>query len=380
MFIPRHSTSVYVSRISITACSIHTILQLGLFIPRHYTAIPRHYTAASYVFVPRHSGAVFIPHHDIAASYVFIPRHFIAASYVFIPRHSTAASYVFIPRHSTAMRPSAYFYTCVHVRVAKGFCPPVKKNRMNILLCKDGQTMTSKKSDCMPKGSDPLSCIDIYARYTICDGIRQTLTSPSSSSLSDNSHTMGNESRFFFFFIVALCPRKRDGLLGTGTEWEGDDRVKVRPRKPPEKDRRPWTAARTMEVLKRCPLVIAQRLVHCAIAVSTAMLGQSHKDNVRCTAVDGQTWTTRSKRGPTCSAQLHLPAHDLFWANFKVQLHLPPLKSLDLLISPGTLRKVACRILFLYEHVLSASISMSSKRFTVTTIAPFLSSFGITAL
>ena len=41
-----------------------------------------------------------------------------------------------------------------------------------------------------------------------------------------------------FFFHVALRPRRRDGLLGTGTEWEGDDRVKARPRKPPEKDRR----------------------------------------------------------------------------------------------------------------------------------------------
>ena len=30
------------------------------------------------------------------------------------------------------------------------------------------------------------------------------------------------------------------------------------------------------------------------------------------------------------SAQLHLPTHDLFWANLKVQLHLPPLRSLDL--------------------------------------------------
>ena len=50
------------------------------------------------------------------------------------------------------------------------------------------------------------------------------------------------------------------------------------------------------------------------------------------------TWTTRSKRRPTCSAQLHLPTHDLFWANVRVQLHLPPLRSLDLLISPGTLR------------------------------------------
>ena len=49
------------------------------------------------------------------------------------------------------------------------------------------------------------------------------------------------------------------------------------------------------------------------------------------------TWTTRSKRRPTCSAQLHLPTHDLFWAKVRVQLHLPPLRSLDLLISPGTL-------------------------------------------
>ena len=41
-----------------------------------------------------------------------------------------------------------------------------------------------------------------------------------------------------------------------------------------------------MEVLRRCPVTIAQRLEHCAIAVSTAVLGQSHKDNVRCTAVE----------------------------------------------------------------------------------------------
>ena len=50
------------------------------------------------------------------------------------------------------------------------------------------------------------------------------------------------------------------------------------------------------------------------------------------------TGTTRSERFPTFAAQLHLPTHDLFWANLKVQLHLPPLRSLDLLVSPGTLR------------------------------------------
>ena len=100
----------------------------------------------------------------------------------------------------------------------------------------------------------------------------------------------------FLFFHVALRPRRRDGLLGTGTEWEGDDRVKARQRKPPEKrPERPWTAARTMEVLRRYPLAIAQRLVHCAIALSTAVLGQSHKDNVRCTAVDEQLGQLEAK-------------------------------------------------------------------------------------
>ena len=45
-------------------------------------------------------------------------------------------------------------------------------------------------------------------------------------------------------------------------------------RKRPE---RPWTAARTMEVLRRCPLAIAQRLVHRAIALSTAVLDRVTK-------------------------------------------------------------------------------------------------------
>ena len=57
---------------------------------------------------------------------------------------------------------------------------------------------------------------------------------------------------------------------GRGRKSEGSTADTARNR--PE---RPWTAARTMEV-------------HCAVAVSTAMLGQSHKDNVRCTAVQEQ--------------------------------------------------------------------------------------------
>ena len=46
-------------------------------------------------------------------------------------------------------------------------------------------------------------------------------------------------SSFYLWFRVALRPQRRVGLLGTGTEWEGGERVrKARPRKPPEKDRR----------------------------------------------------------------------------------------------------------------------------------------------
>ena len=108
----------------------------------------------------------------------------------------------------------------------------------------------------------------------------------------------------------ALRPQKLGGLLGTGTTADTA-------RKRPE---RPWTAARTMEVLRRCSLAIAQRLVHCAITVSTAVLGQSQGQcPLHC------CWgTTRSERSPTFAAQLHLPTHDLFWVNLKIQLHLPP--------------------------------------------------------
>ena len=89
---------------------------------------------------------------------------------------------------------------------------------------------------------------------------------------------MLNHASALVWFSVALRPQRRVGLLGTGTEWEGDERVKgstaETARKRPE---RPWTAAGTMEVLGRCPLAIAQRLVHCAIALSTAVLDRITK-------------------------------------------------------------------------------------------------------
>ena len=102
-------------------------------------------------------------------------------------------------------------------------------------------------------------------------------------------HLPPNSARFGYAFFLSWCftstearwPNRDGDRVGRGRQSEGSTAETARKR--PE---RPWTAARTMEVLRRCPLAIAQQLVHCAIAVSTAVLGQSHKDNVRCTAVD----------------------------------------------------------------------------------------------
>ena len=50
-------------------------------------------------------------------------------------------------------------------------------------------------------------------------------------------------------------------VLRTGTEWEGDDRVKARPRKPPEKDRKDrGPPPEQWKSLRRCPLAIASDL------------------------------------------------------------------------------------------------------------------------
>ena len=88
----------------------------------------------------------------------------------------------------------------------------------------------------------------------------------------------------------ARWPIRDRERVGRGRQSEGWTAETARKR--PE---RPWTAARTLEVLRRCPLAIAQRLAHCAIAVSTTVLGQSHKDNVRCTAVDEQLGQLEAK-------------------------------------------------------------------------------------
>ena len=84
----------------------------------------------------------------------------------------------------------------------------------------------------------------------------------------------------------ALHPQKRGGLLGTGMGGMGRRSEGLTTDATQKRPERPWTTARTMEVLRRCPLTTAQQLVYYAIAVSTAVLGQSHKDDVRCTAVE----------------------------------------------------------------------------------------------
>ena len=73
-----------------------------------------------------------------------------------------------------------------------------------------------------------------------------------------------------------------------------------------------------MEVLRRCPLAIAQWLVHCANSVSTAVLGQSHKDNVRCIAAEEQPEAKEVQLSQPISTSLLILSSGL-----RVQIHLP---------------------------------------------------------
>ena len=78
----------------------------------------------------------------------------------------------------------------------------------------------------------------------------------------------------FLSFMLLYVHGGEMAYQGQGQSGNGTREWKARPRKPPEKDWRdcgPWTAARTMEVLRQCPLATAQRLVHCTVALSTAV-------------------------------------------------------------------------------------------------------------
>ena len=119
-----------------------------------------------------------------------------------------------------------------------------------------------------------------------------------------------------------------------------------------KRPKRPWTAARTMEVLRRCPLAIAQRLVHCAIALSTAVLDRVTKTMSVAPLLTNNLDNSKQKTSNLLSPAPPPYTHDLFWAKLRVQLHLSPLRSLELLISPGTLSK-SWLALSCYSYVLA---------------------------
>ena len=132
------------------------------------------------------------------------------------------------------------------------------------------------------------------------------------------------------FFNVALHPRKRGGLLGTVTggkgtkEWRLD--LGYRSKKTGETvDRRQNNESVKAVSPRHCPATCALR--NCCFNCRAWAESQGQCPLHCCWQ---KTWTTRSERSPTFAAQLHLPTHDLFWANLKVHLHFPPLRSLDL--------------------------------------------------
>ena len=73
-----------------------------------------------------------------------------------------------------------------------------------------------------------------------------------------------------------------------------------------------------------------------------------------------------SKGSPTFLAQLHLPTHDLFWAKLRVQLHLPPIRSHDLLISPGTPDELNAKERLLIKVCKACIIALAQLRPEVT--------------
>ena len=114
--------------------------------------------------------------------------------------------------------------------------------------------------------------------------------------LSHSSWTLGRIGEGPFCFTsteVRWLIRDGDGGGGGGG---GNERVKARPRIPPEKA---WTE-RGEDRRQNNGSV----LVHCAAQLPFQLpcLG-SHNDNVRCTAVEKHL---EAKRSPTCATQRHL--------------------------------------------------------------------------
>ena len=76
-----------------------------------------------------------------------------------------------------------------------------------------------------------------------------------------------------------------------------------------------------MEVLRQCPLAIAQRLVHCAIAVSTAVLGRVTR--AMSVALLLSNNPERKKSNSSFAAQLYLLlmiSSELTWGSSSTSL------------------------------------------------------------
>ena len=74
-------------------------------------------------------------------------------------------------------------------------------------------------------------------------------------------------------------------------------------------------------MLRQCPLAIAQQLLYYATGVKTVVQIRVTKNDVCSSTVEKQLRQKKSN----FQAQLHLHTLDLFWANLRVQHHLPPL-------------------------------------------------------
>ena len=120
---------------------------------------------------------------------------------------------------------------------------------------------------------------------------------------------------------TALRPQKRDEDRGRrGRESEGSTADTARTRPERVVDRRQNYGSIEAVSPRHCAAASAPRI--CCFTQKN-VLGQSH--SVLCTAVEEQSGEARSL---TFAAQLHLPSHDLFWANGRwgsLKLHLPPL-------------------------------------------------------
>ena len=131
----------------------------------------------------------------------------------------------------------------------------------------------------------------------------------------------------------------RDGDGGGGGGGRGQESEGLTADTTWKRLERPWTAARTMEVLRRCPphrCTATSALRNCCF---NCRAWQSHKDNVCCTAVEEQPEAKEVQLSQPSSTSLFMISSGLTWGSSSTSL---------LLISPGTLLKDVPLVEFMY--------------------------------